>query len=537
MKRKLNVTEIRGAFCLFFLLFMFFVATLRIMAVINEENYSAAAKKQSSYRLTVTRLRGTIFDTNMKSLTNQKQKIYTAITPTDEGKNTMSKYLSLEEMRELSKKLSDGKPVLFETEKEIKGEGVLSISVPVCQDGDTLAPHLLGYLDGDGHGVSGLQKTFDDLLYSESTIDFLYACDAKGDLLSRFSTETVTNERITASGVKTTIDADIQRIAEEVMKDFKSGALLVAEVGTGKIRALVSRPDFNPTTITDYLEDESSPLLNRAFCAYNVGSVFKPCVAAAALEKGGLSNLLYNCTGGKVIGGKNFACHNLAGHGTLGIADAIAFSCNTYFYNLGQKAGSGAVCSMANSLFFGQRHTFYNGFYTEKGYMPTEKQIQLSEQTLANTVIGQGDVMLTPVSLLTLYEAIANGGEYVMPSLIEGIVKNGAVEEITPSPTTKVMSEKTAEILKKALAEVIRKGTGKAAAPTVCTAAGKTATAQTGWKVENKAVNHSWFCGFFPAENPRYVAVIISENTSGGGTPCPPVFSALADAVYTLKLS
>ena len=123
MKRKLNVTEIRGAFCLFFLLFMFFVASLRIMAVINEENYSAAAKKHSSYRLTVTRLRGTIFDTNMKSLTNANSDIYVAVTPTDEGKNTMSRYLSVEQMQELSKKLSDGKPVLFETEKEIK---------PVC---------------------------------------------------------------------------------------------------------------------------------------------------------------------------------------------------------------------------------------------------------------------------------------------------------------------------------------------------------------------------------------------------------------------
>ncbi len=519
------------------LLFMFFVAALRIVSVIGEEDYSAVAKKQNSYRLTVTRQRGTIFDTNMKSLTNAKQKIYTAVTPTDEAKNTMSEHLNVKEMQELSKKLADGKPVILETEKEIKGNGVMSIKVPICEDEDTLAPHLIGYLDGDGHGVSGIQKVFDELLYSESTVDFLYARDAKGGLLSRFSTEAVLDERVTASGVKTTIDADIQKIAEEVMSDFKSGALVVSEVGTGKIRALVSRPDYNPISVKDYLSDESSPLLNRAFCAYNVGSVFKPCVAAAALEQGIFGNFLYKCTGGKVIGGKNFACHNLGGHGTLGISDAIAFSCNTYFYTLGQKSGANAVCSMANALYFGQRHTFYDGFYTEKGNMPTEKQVSLSEQTLANTVIGQGDIMLTPISLLTLYEAIANGGEYVMPSLIEGIVTDGVLEDTPSSPPTRVMSEKTAETLKNALIQVIKKGTGAQAAPKVCTAAGKTATAQTGWIINGKAVNHSWFCGFFPAENPRYVAVIISENTSGGGTPCPPVFSALADAIYTLKLS
>ncbi len=522
---------------MFLLLFLFFLAALRLISVIGVESYSTVAKKQNSYRLIVSRQRGTIFDTNMKSLTNAKSKIYTAVTPTDEGKNTMSRYLDVEEMRELSKVLADGKPVLIETEKEIKGDGVMSIEVPVCEDEDTLAPHLIGYLDGDGHGVFGLEKVFDDLLYSEKTVDFLYACDAKGDLLSRFSVESVSDERITSSGVKTTIDADIQKIAEEVMEDFKSGALIVSEVGTGKIRAVVSRPDFNPVNIKDYLKDETSPLLNRAFCAYNVGSVFKPCVAAAALEQGVFGSFLYDCTGGKVIGGKNFACHNLGGHGTLGITDAIAFSCNTYFYTLGQKAGAAAVLSMANSLFFGQRHTFYQGLYTEKGNMPSEKQVLLSEQTLANTVIGQGDIMLTPVSLLTLYEAVANKGEYVMPSLIEGIVTDGVAEELAPSPPTRVMSERTAETLKKALIDVINKGTGKAAAPKNCTAAGKTATAQTGWIIDEKAVNHSWFCGFFPAENPRYVAVIISENTSGGGTPCPPVFSALADAVYALKLS
>ncbi len=529
--------EKRSAFCLFLLTMLFLVAALRIMTVVSREELGSAAKNQTTYRLTVTRQRGTIFDTNMKSLTNQKTKTYTAVTPTDEGKSTMSRYLDIAQMQELSKKLADGMPVLIETEEELTGEGVKSITVPVCEDEDTLAPHLIGYLGGDGHGVSGLQKTFDSLLYSENTVDFLYARDARGEFLSHFSVETAGDERTALSGVKTTIDADLQALAEEAMSDFKSGALLVGEVGTGKIRALVSRPDYNPVNVVDYLDDDSSPLINRAFCAYNVGSVFKPCVAAAALEQGVFGAFLNNCTGSKKIGDKIFACHKASGHGLLNLTDAIAFSCNTYFYTLGQKTGGAAVCSMANSLFFGQRHTFYDGFYTEKGNMPTESAVAQSEQTLANTVIGQGALMLTPVSLLTLYEAIANGGEYFMPSLIEGIVTDGALKEIPQSAPTRVMSEQTAGILKDALCEVIKKGTGRAAAPKNCTAAGKTATAQTGWLIDGKAVDHSWFCGFFPAESPRYVVVIISENTSGGGTACPPVFSALADAIYTLKLS
>ena len=99
------------------------------------------------------------------------------------------------------------------------------------------------------------------------------------------------------------------------------------------------------------------------------------------------------------------------------------------------------------------------------------------------------------------------------------------------------MSKGTANYLKESLMEVIKSGTGRSAEPQKCTAAAKTATAQTGWIREGKTVDHSWLCGFFPAENPKYVVVIISENTSGGGTPCGPLFSAVCDAVYSLNLS
>lgn len=537
MKNKMSCIEKRSIICLFMVMVMFFVASFRIMTVMTKENYSAAATRQNTYRLTVTRQRGTIFDANMKSLTNGEKKTYTAVMPTDEGKNTMSKYLSLSEMKELSKKLSSGKPVLIETEGEVKGEGTESITVSVNDKRSTLAVHLLGYVDSSGHGMSGLQKAFDGILYSDSTVDFLYARDARGNILSRFETKTSSNESIESSGIKTTIDMDIQKLTEEAAAELVSGAVVVSEVGTGKIRAIVSKPTFDPSNISQYLNDGTSPLINRAFCAYNVGSVFKPCVAAAALEQDVYSTLMYECTGSKEIATKSFACHKSSGHGLIGLNDALAFSCNTFFYTIGQKIGATAVYDMYSSLMFGQEHIFCKGLSTEKGNMPKLNEIEASEQALANTVIGQGSVMLTPVSLLTLYEAIANGGEYHKPMLIEGVVKNGVVSEEKQSEAVRVMSRKTAATIKEALCDVVAKGTGQAARPKSCTAAGKTATAQTGWIINEKSVNHSWFCGFFPADDPQYVAVIISENTNGGGTACPPIFSRLADAVYTLKLS
>lgn len=537
MKKQDDIAS-RSAICMFLIMVMLLISALRLITVMNDENLSAAATKQTSYRLTVSRQRGTIFDTNMRSLTNDTTRTVTAVEPTDDGRNTMSRVLEIEQMKQLSEWLSDGKPVLVTTQKEIEGEGVKSITVPVNQNPDSLAVHVIGYTDSSGHGVSGLQRAFDDLLYSESTVDFLYVRDANGDIVGGFETELSGDVRIEASGIKTTIDADIQALVEEAASSLKSGAVIVSEVGTGKIRALASYPSYDVTRVADFLQDDSSPLLNRAFSAYNVGSVFKLCVAAAAMEQGVYGTMLYECTGSKTITDKVFACHKADGHGLLDLKGAITYSCNTFFYTLAENTGATAIYNMASSLGFGQRYVFADGFYTEKGNMPQPSVFGASEQSIANIAIGQGELMLTPVSLLTLYEAIACGGEYRRPTLFEGVVKNGVViKPAEENPPTRVMTSQTADYLREGLMGVVEIGTGRSAAPVSCKAAGKTATAQTGWISNGKNVDHSWFCGFFPAEDPKYVAVIISENTSGGGTPCGPVFSRIADAIYNLKLS
>ncbi len=535
--KRITLIEKRSAACMFLMFLLFTVSVIRIMLLCEKEDYKSVAERQSSYKLTVSSQRGTIFDTNMRALTNSEKKTVTAVMPNDDGKNTASRYLDIEEMRELSAKLSAGKPVLVETEREIEGEGVKSITYSVCETKDTLAPHLIGYLDGSGHGVCGLQKAFDPLLYSDSTVAFRYVSDGKGDILFDFECDVSGDESVEASGVKITIDADIQTVVEEISLPLKSGAVVISEVGTGKIRALVSRPAFDPSDVAKYLGDETSPLLNRAFCAYNVGSVFKPCVAAAALEQGIYGAMIYECVGGKQIGDKYFACHRSVGHGLIDLKQALAFSCNTYFYTLAAKTGAEAIYSTASSLGFGQRYEFCDGLATEKGNMPTVDNFGTTEQGIANVAIGQGSLMLTPISLLTLYDAIAGGGYYRRPTLIEGIVKNGVVTKSEDNPPTEVMSAESAEYLREALCDVIKSGTGKSAKTSLCTAAGKTATAQTGWKRDGRAVDHSWLCGFFPAEEPKYVAVIISEDTSGDGTPCAPLFAQLADAIYSLKLS
>lgn len=523
----------RLALCYFLVASLLLLSALRVAVVLSEEEYLSAANAQNVYRLSASRQRKTIFDTNGKRLSNNKTSIVTAVFPTDEALSLMKERLTADKYEELLSKIGN-LPVCISTDMAIEGEGV--INTTVYKTDSVLSEHLIGYVDSEGHGVCGLELAFDSALYTESRVNFCFARDSLGNIIKSFPVTVEREENLENEGIKVTIDSDIQAAVNIIADKLRSGAIIVSEVGNGKIRAAASRPSFDITRVKEYLNDQTSPLINRAFCSYNVGSVFKPAVAAAALENG-ISDFEYTCTGGSEIAGKFFSCHDKNGHGTIDMKRALALSCNSYFYALAERVGGGAIYEIAEGLGFGQKHSFAPSLASEKESFPSASLLIKSPQVLANTSIGQGDTMLTPVSLLSLYEAIAGRGVYHRPTLFEGFLENGVVTGADTISPTRVMSEETAAFLKDALCGVITDGTGVLAAPKFTTAAGKTATAQTGWIKDGKAVDHSWFCGFFPADEPRYVAVIISENTSGGGTAPAPLFSELADIIYTIKLS
>ena len=148
--------------------------------------------------------------------------------------------------------------------------------------------------------------------------------------------------------------------------------------------------------------------------------------------------------------------------------------------------------------------------------------------------VGQGAMMISPLVINNLYMAIANDGNYHTPSLVEGIVKNGKViERYTLPAMVNVMKSTTAKTLKQALATVLDEdGTGHSAKPKLTTAAGKTGTAQTGRIKNGKGVVNSWFCGFFPFDNPKYAVTVLSENSKSG---CGSVFAGIADGITELE--
>lgn len=503
----------------------------RVASVSSSKSVKAAADNNCSI-INFKTLRGTVYDTNMRFITNSQTAVAAVIYPTEEAISQIEQYIAYD-TENIMNTLKNGKAAVAYLHKRVWIDGVECFNVKI--DDGYSAIHAIGYVGGNSNGATGLQKSYNDLL-SVGNILVKIPIMASGKPILSEKPSIIYDKTKELTGVITTLDLNIQKIAEEAADSIKSGAVVITEVGNGKIRALVSKPNYSVDKIYESLNDESSPLINRALSAYNVGSVFKPCIAAASLERGFDGLNVYTCFGKSEIAGRNFKCNNLNGHGKISLSDALGKSCNCYFYSLALDVGADSIYKLASSFPFNNNIKLAKNLSCQKGKITDLKTLQSSDAAIANFAIGQGDIMLSPVAVSTLYEAIAGGGIYYTPTLIEGTVENGAIlKEETYAPT-RVFSEKTADIIKNSLIQTLIDGTGTKGKPEKVTAAGKTATAETGWKKNGKKVTQGWFCGFFPAENPKYVVVILSEGAASGGSVCAPVFKTIADAVVDAGL-
>ncbi len=521
----------RSVFCFFLIIFLLFSCILRVAAIVVSD-YSEVRSQQNSLKIKVATKRGTIFDCNRIPITNSKYKIIACVSPTPRAITAISSVLSDEKLLNVLEELKNNKPVLCEVPKEIKCDGIVCTKVYINSDSSIPAIHLIGYTDSDNNGVSGLQLAYNDLLKSEIDICISYECDGKGKILEGIEPTVKNDSSIEANGVISTLDINIQNIAEKVSDYLSKGAIIVADAKNAKIRASVSKPYFNLENISNYLNQSDSPLLNRAINSYNVGSVFKPCVAICSIENK-KSGFCYICKGSCEIAERFFRCHKYDGHGIMNLKTAIANSCNTYFYNLAFILGGNSIYNTASALRFGKSLKICNGISTSKGKLPTKQTLENIAQ-LANFSIGQGELLLSPINILTLYCAIAGDGTYTIPSIVEGTLQNGHFNKYESESPTRVMSKETANIMRQYLTSVLTEGTGESASPLKTTAAGKTATAQTGRYENGVEICQGWFCGFFPAENPKYVAVIFSENINSQEKSCSEIFAQLADGIFQL---
>ncbi len=518
----------------FLLVMLLLLSCVLRVAVIATGDYLQIQTNQSAYRIEIARLRGTIYDCNMVPLTNTEKKLIAAVAPTPKGIMAISSQLKGNELDAVLENLKDNKVTVCTVQKQIKSEGIAVTTVYDRYSEQLSACHLIGHTDSTGHGVSGIELAYDDLLYDEKMVTAVFTADGKGGILEGIEPYFENDLSVINGGVVTTLDINIQNIAEAAISKMNSGCAIVVETKNGKIRAMASVPTFDINNISESLTSKNSPMLNRALSAYSVGSVFKPCVAAAAIENGNLHHT-FNCEGSVEIIDRVFRCHNLSGHGQMNLRAAIAQSCNCFFYDLAINLGGEYVYKLTSALSLGSKICIADNLYTVSGNIPSLKTLN-NNGALANLSIGQGNLMASPVAMLNLYSAMATDGGYYLPSVVEKTIKDGVEEAYNIGSKTRVMSSQTAEILRQYLQTVITDGTGAEAAPKSCTAAGKTATAQTGRYYDNgEEITNSWFCGFFPAENPEYTVVVMSDSRLNVSTAS--VFAEIADGImqYTGK--
>ncbi len=494
-----------------------------------------AGSFSSGIRLDITELRGTVYDCNMLPLTNGKNAYRAVAKPTLKALAALESELDAVAFSSVKQSVSSGNPVAVSvSDRNLQGQDIEVVEYPIRYD--SLACHIIGYTGYDGRGVSGIEKAFDTLLSDAGrNIYARVSADAHGRVLIGEKIEVFNND-FPMSGVILTLDRDIQCIAETALDNSgaECAAAVVMDVETGAIRACVSRPDFDRSNIASVLDDPDSPLINRAFLPYSVGSVFKPVVAVAALENGIGEDYAHNCTGNVTLNGVTFNCHKKDGHGELDMESAIAVSCNTYFISIALEVGADKIIETAKAFGFGEQTVFADSMKSLGGNLPEKVD---SMAATANLSFGQGELTATPVQICTMMSVIANGGHSVSPYLVEGEVdENGnPIRNGGYSEQKQIISSVTADILKRMLVAVVKEGSGVRADSEFVDCAGKTATAQTGRMLNGAEIYNAWFAGFFPADNPRYAVVILKENGGEGAVSCAPVFKGIAEGTATEK--
>lgn len=526
----------RVAISFFTLIAVFGLLIVNIALIIIGTEASTSSQSKSERSVVLSSSRGMIYDCNMKRLVNNSAEYITVCLPTTDAFNLISQNVTKEEKEEIYSNMTSGKASILTTSQIYDEAHIKSISITNRYSHNQLCVHLIGHLDENGEGATGLEKAYNSYLSQQSgELRAVWGVDALNHIFYGEEIRTENNGYLSPAGIQLTIDYDIQKIAEDVLSEFGigKGAMVVMDSETAEILACASVPEFDPLDLSSALSDENSPFINRATTPYSVGSVFKPFLATVGIENN--IDFIHNCTGSIEINGTVFHCSDSIAHGTVDLTGAMEVSCNTYFIALGQEIGSEALLSLCGDFGLGKSVELADNMYLKSGKLPTAESIT-SPQAFANICFGQGELLVSPVQMATAYCVFANGGYYRPPTLMKGIIdKNGnTVQKVKLPESYRVISESTAEEIDTILESVVTNGNARKAYSEFAECHGKTATAQSGWYEDGVEINHTWFCGYFTANGKKYVAVIFKEDGVSGSVDCAPVFKELAEKVYNL---
>lgn len=381
--------------------------------------------------------------------------------------------------------------------------------------------HVVGY---STHGNTGIESLAN---FSLLRSNIFYGDKAVNDLQG---------EKSPGDSVTTTLDYDLQLRAFDALSTY-DGAVVVMEPATGRILAMVSKPDYDPNTIADewdeLVEDdsESSILLNRATQGlYPPGSTFKIFTTLEYIhENANYEEYTYDCNGKFTVGNKTIHCHSNKSHGTQTLKEAFAHSCNSAYASLGLELNLNQFAALCDDMLFNDSMPIALES-SKSSYVLTEED---SDSTVMETAIGQGKTLVTPFHMALVTCAIANDGMLMQPYVIDHTMDDtGAiVEQYEPEEYKRLLSEEDAAILQEYMSYVVESGTASKLKSDSYDVAGKTGSAEFSSSSDS---SHSWFVGYAHREGKPDIAVaIIVEDSGIGSEYAVPIAKEIFDAYYS----
>ncbi len=384
-----------------------------------------------------------------------------------------------------------------------------------------LFSHVVGYSLNGGAGMEASNNI--NLLMSHS----LFVEQVQKDLL---------HEKNIGDNVITTLNVKLQQAASDALGDNK-GAAVVMDPKTGAILAMVSKPDYDPNSIPEmwdyYTSDEAADdtsLLNRATQGlYPPGSIFKILTTIGYLRQNNDQYLdyQYNCTGSITMDDITINCYHNHAHGALTLESSFAQSCNSSFVNVGTQVEINTLRKVCGDFLFNEKIPL--NLACSKSISALSRATDTEK--LMQTVIGQGDTLVTPLHMAIMAAAIGNNGVMMRPYLVSRVeTHNGTVvRSFSPEKLGTVISQSEAQILKQFMRKVVTEGTATSLNTDAYSVAGKTGSAEYGTKKGN---SHSWFVCFSPVEDPQIAISVILEEAGSGSEYAVPVAKKILNAFY-----
>jgi penicillin-binding protein 2 len=472
----------------------------------------------------------------------------------------------------------------------LDGVDVLPVPHRNYRAGNVLS-HVLGYMNeinpdelarlnaegahyelGDYVGRRGLERYYEAQLRGKDGVR-KEVVNARGQTIDELNVmlgaDTVT-QPTPGSNVVLSLDMRLQDAAEKAFPGA-AGAVLAIDVKTGFVRALVSRPGFDPNLLTGRItptqmaqlsRDPMQPMINRVAAEhYAPGSIFKVVTALAAFKSGQFSpSTVINCPGGYRLGKRVWRCWKDSGHGPRNGIQALQSSCDVWYYKAADVLGLDPIAEMGQALGLGQP-TGVGVMAEVPGIMPTSDYHDkvtpggYFKGLALNSSIGQGDDTTTVIQMALLYAAIANGGTLLKPQLVERLESpdGKAVQRFEPQVVRKVdIPEAHRRAVVEGLVATVNEAGGTALgarnqyreALKDVEIAGKTGTAQVArigsvrlktHQMDFFTRHHAWFAGFAPANDPEIAIVVLNEHGGGGASDAAPTAMAVIAKYFELK--